>query len=1688
MTIHQQFERQVQETPDATAVTCEGESLSYRELNLRANQVGHHLMRLGVGPESLVGLYLERSLDTIVALLGVLKAGGAYLPVDSAYPSERVAFMLEDAQVEVFLTQERLLNRVPVNRARVVRIDTDWNEIAQEPGTNPVSGVTAANLAYVMYTSGSTGQPKGVPVQHDSVLHMFAVLLPEFGCRPSDVWTVCHSYGFDVSVWEMFGALFCGGRLVIVPQRVVQSPTELYGLIRTQQVTVILLTPSALHQLLQAGHDIGALPLRLVFVGADAFPSSVAIEALKWDVPVWNLYGPTESTIWATLKQAVAADAEYNTVPIGKPMADLTALVLDDDLRPVPAGTAAELYLGGAGLARGYFKRPALTAEKFLPDPFSATPGARLYRTGDLARTLDNGDIEHLGRLDHQVKLRGFRIELGEIEAVLGAHRAVDQCVVAAREDEPGEKRLVAYLTPVAGRDVPVRELLALAKAKLPEYMVPAAFVVLPELPLTPNKKVDRRALPAPSRVRPEYAGAWVAPGTPTEEALSEIWTGVVCLDRVGANDNFFQLGGHSLLATRMISRVRDRFQVDLSLCDVFESPTLTGLAAIVDRAQPADGSASAAIGRAARDGHLPPTFPQERVWFLQQLFPTTVAYQFQSTLRIRGRLDVPALERSLTEIISRHEICRTTFPAIDGRPVQVVHEPWPVRLDVIDLEPIPDADRSDAADRAIRAEIQHRFDLTRLPLIRWALFRVSEDEHVLLHIEHHLLHDGWSFNVFLDELVALYRAFSAGKPSPLPELAIQFADFAVWQRQWMQGEVAAAQLNYWRSALGDAPRVLDLPADRPRPAVQGLHGSSLRIELPLPLCESLRRLSRQQGATLFMTLLAAFEILMRRLTSQDDFLVGSGIANRRWPETESLIGMLVNTIALRADLSGDPTFPELLGRVRRATVDAYTHQDLPFDTLVDALQRTRDLSRNALFQVMFNFHDAPLPELSLPGATIDLVEVVSNGTAKFDLNVIVIPRSEQRVTSATSAGRSGMTMIWEYNTDLFDEATIRRFERHYQTVLEQLVADPNRRIADIPVLTEAERRRLVTEWRGKRSEFPRDSAIHDLLAQQVARTPDATAVVFADQRVTYAELNRRANQLAHFLRSRGVGVDARVGVCLERSVEMVVGLLGILKAGGAYVPLDPAHPAERSSLVLADAGVELLLTQEKFRTHLPVSAARVICLDTQWPDVATFSEDDPPPTAGAENLAYVMYTSGSTGTPKGVSVTHRSVVRLVRETDYAAFGPDEIFLQLAPMTFDASTFEVWGALLNGARLEIMPPGTVSLSELASSLRQRAITTLWLTAGLFQQMVDSELDSLRGLRQLLAGGDVLSPAHVETVLRELPACRLINGYGPTENATFTCTYQCEPNERFAGSVPIGVPIANTEVYVLDRGLEPVPIGVAGSLYVGGDGLARGYLNDAALTAEKFIPHHLSSEPGRRLYRTGDRARFLASGAIEFLGRADGQVKIRGYRVELGEIESVLARHPRVRECAVSVRGGSAADKRLVAYLVSRDASSLEPGELSAFLQTHLPGHMVPTQFVSVEQLPLTANGKVDRLALPDVALDRSAAAGAFVAPRTPAEELLAGIWATLLKLPEIGVNDNFFHLGGHSLIATRVMARVRDAFQVDLPLRRLFDAPTVAQLSAVIEQTRSRGPQPAVRAISPASSRSQQLRTPVSEV
>jgi amino acid adenylation domain-containing protein len=1585
------------------------------------------------------------------------------------YPPARNAYLLEDAGATLVVTNARhfalagRLNEAARPLLNIDELESTTPEVSLDLPVPPDAP------AYILYTSGSTGRPKGVVQNHRNVLWDIREYTNTLHICPDDRMTLLYSCSVNGAVRGIFGALLNGAALYPLDIKE-QGLNGLADLLSGEEITFFHSVPSVFRHFVATLTGTERFPkLRLIRFGGE--------RVLARDVESYREHFPDECLLYTGMGATETGHVRHyfldkrtpvtaGVVPTGYAVEGKEVLLLDDAGRESTAGHPGEIAVRSRYLALGYWHKPDATRAAFLSDP--AGGPERIFRTGDIGRMHPDGCLEHLGRKDFQVKVRGYRIEIAEIETALLGLAGVRDAVVVAREDGPGEQQLVAYVVPEPAQAPVVGELRGLLKDELPEHMVPSAFVLLEALPLTPNGKVDRRALPPPVRTCPGSNGTVVAPRTPVEEVLAGIWADALGLERVGVDDNFFELGGHSLLATRVLARLRDTLQVDLPLRSFFDRPTVAALAEVVRSESLSQGDRSAPpILPAPRDGELPLSFTQQRLWFLQQLDPASQAYHVPATLRFRGPFDLSALQDSLTEMVRRHEVLRTTFPTVRGRPAQRIHRPYLVRLPVVSLEAVSEREREGELRRLIAEEIRKPFDITRLPLVRWSVVRLGVEDHVMLRVEHHLLGDGWSFHLFLRELLALYGAFSAGRPSPLAEPPLQLADFARWQRQWMRGAVAAAQLAYWKAKLAGSPPPLELPADRPRPMVQTFRGASSRVELPPRLCAALRRMSRQEGVTLFMTMLAAFLTLLRRYTGGSDLSVGSVIANRRWRETEQMMGAVLNTVVLRADLSADPTFRELLRRVRDVTLEAYTHQDVPFDKVVEALRPERRSNYSPFCRVLFNFHDAPLPSLQLGATSVELTELIDNHSAKFDLNLIVLPLAEQRVGSAPETGDDGIVVNWEYSTDLFDGATIGRMAEHYQELLEGIAAGPGRRLSALPLLTEAERGRLLVEWNATARAYPRDACVHQVFEARAAETPDAVAVVYGDERLTYRELDRWANRLAHHLQELGVGPEVRVGIALERSIELVPALLGVLKAGGAYVPLDPSNPERRLAFMLADAQVPVLVTNRRMEERLGAHGVRVVRLDADRPRIAAASPERVGSVAGAESLAYVSYTSGSTGSPKGVAVPHRAVVRLVRGTSYARLTPDEVLLQLAPVSFDASTFEIWGALLSGARLVVAPAGALSLAELGRTLGEHGVTTLWLTAGLFRRMVGEQLEDLRGVRQLLAGGDVLSVPHVRRVLGRLPECRLVNGYGPTEATTFSCCYPApRPLAESCDSLPIGGPIANARVYVLDPDLNPAPTGVPGELYIGGDGLARGYLGRPGLTAERFVPDPFGAEPGSRLYRSGDRARWLPEGALEFLGRLDQQVKVRGYRIEPAEVEAALAEHPAVREVAIVARADPAGEKHLVAYVVPReegDEGAPPAAELRGFLQGRLPGYMVPAAFVVLGALPLTPSGKLDRAMLATLAPAAGAGLGpsaGFVAPRTTVETVLAAIWAEVVGVSRVGVHDNFFALGGDSLQAMRVVSRIRDQFAVDVPLLLLFERPTVSGLAGAVERAR----------------------------
>ncbi|HVB29717.1 MAG TPA: amino acid adenylation domain-containing protein [Terriglobia bacterium] len=1673
--LHQLFEEQVQRTPDSVAIVFEGQQLTYAQLNARANQLAHHLQTLGVGPEVPVAICMERCPEMVVGLLGILKAGGAYVPLDPAYPKERLAFMMEDAHAAVLLTRGHMAESMPEHGIHAVGLDSGWEAIARKSEKDLVSGATAENLAYILYTSGSTGQPKGVMVEHRGLCNTINWITQTLDLSAEDSCLLKTPITFDAAGRELFPTLITGGRLVIAEADGHRDSRYLAETIRSARISIFHCVSSLLQFLVEEPAFDDTLALRAVMCGGEALPTQVVERFQRSSkAKLYNVYGPTETIIDSTYWLCEGANGRSSS-PIGRPIPNARIYILNNALRPQPIGVVGHMHIGGVSLARGYLNRPELTAEKFIPDPFSAEPGARMYKTGDLARYRSDGNIEFLGRGDHQVKIRGFRIELGEIEAALRQHPTVREAAVLAREDAPGgplasfrrEKRLVAYVVAESTAD----ELRRFLKDKLPDHMVPSVFVLLDALPLLPNGKIDRRALPAPDRSRPELDKAFVAPRTPTEELLAEIWAQVLDIERVGIYDNFFDLGGHSLLATQLVSRMREAFQVEILLRRLFEVPTVAGLAESIEAArQTGQKLLAPPILPVPRNGDLALSFAQQRLWFFNQLEPGLSAYNIPAAVRLKGPLNLAALEQSLNEIVKRHESLRTTFGKVDGRPTQVIAPTLTIKLPVVDLRKLPASERETEVRRLVTAEAQRPFDLSQGPLLRGTVLRLGDEEHVGLLTMHHIVSDGWSTGILVREMATLYVGFCAGEYSPLPALPIQYADFAHWQRQWLQGEVLETQIAYWKEQLAEAPALIDLPTDHPRPAVQTFRGAHQSLVLSKHLQEGFKALGRQEGVTLFMAMLAAFKVLLYRYTSQDDLIVGTPIANRNRLETEGLIGFFVNALVLRTDLSGNPNFRDLLGRVREVCLGAYGHQDLPFDRLVEELHLKRDLSRNPLFQVMFALQNAPLRALELPGLTLIPVEGDSE-TAHFDLTLQIVDTEQ------------GLTAALVYNTDLFEADTIARMLGHFQTLLEAIVANPEQRLSDFPLLTEAERQQLLVEWNGTKTDCPRDLCIHQLFEAQVERTPDAIAVVFEAEQLAYGELNRRANQLAHHLRALGVGPEVLVAICLERSLEMVIGILGILKAGGAFVPLDPAYPKERLAFMLKDAQVPVLLTQERLVAGLAEHDAKVICLDSGWEAIARESGENLSSSTLPENLAYIIYTSGSTGRPKGVLVLHGSIADHCRNAQrYYALGSRDVVLQFASLSFDVSLEEILPTLIVGARLVIMGTNVWHPAEFHRKISEFGLTVLNLPTAYWQELAREwagvpELVSNIQPRLFIVGGDTMLPDALKLWQRTpVNSIRLLNAYGPTETTITATAFEIAPGGNTTDQrVPIGRPLASRAIYILDQHSHPVPIGVQGELYIGGVGVARGYLNRPELTAEKFIPDPFSSEPGARMYRTGDLARYRPDGNIEFLGRADHQVKIRGFRIELGENEAALRQHPAVREAAVLAREDAPGDasvslgagKRLVAYLVADSTAD----DLRRFLKDKLPDHMVPSVFVLLDALPLLPNGKIDRGALPAPDRSRPDLEKDSIAPRDDLELQLAHIWEEVLGVRPVGVRDNFFELGGHSLLAVRLFALIEKRLGKKLPLTAVFQGATVEHLAGVLRQQATPGPQNSLVAI-----------------
>ncbi|PPK38203.1 non-ribosomal peptide synthetase [Pseudomonas laurylsulfatiphila] len=1641
------LDEQARLTPQRTALLWDGGQLDFAGLHTQVNRLAHYLRDKGVGPDVCVAIACERSPQLLIGLLAIIKAGGAYVPLDPDYPAERLSYMLSDSGVELLLTQTCLLDRLPASQGVSV-IAMDTLHLDSWPSQAPGLHLQGDNLAYVIYTSGSTGQPKGVGNTHAALAERLQWMQQTYQLNETDVLMQKAPISFDVSVWEGFWPLITGSRLLIAGPGEHRDPHRIAQLVQAYGVTTLHFVPPLLSLFIDEPLSAQCTSLRRVFSGGEALPAELRNRVLAQlpAVQLHNRYGPTETAINVTHWQCSSADGERS--PIGRPLGNVICRVLDSELNPVPAGVPGELCISGSGLARGYLGRPGLTAERFVVDPLGEH-GARLYRTGDRARWTGDGVIEYLGRLDQQVKLRGFRVEPQEVEARLLAQAGVAQAVVLVRETAAGGQ-LIGYFTTTdtaESIDAQSTRLKAALTAQLPEYMVPAQLMRLDQMPLGPSGKLDRRALPEPQWQVREH----VEPVTELEQQIAGIWREVLGLTPVGLRDDFFALGGHSLLATQIISRTRQACDVELPLRALFEHSELGAFAEQVRLIQ-ASGSTNKQppIDTIDRRQAVPLSYSQQRMWFLWLMEPDSPAYNVGGMARLRGVLDVARFEAALQALIMRHETLRTTFPSVDGVARQQVHMETGVRMAWKDFTALDAEGREWQVQQLADDEAHQPFNLETGPLLRACLVKTAEQEHYFVLTLHHIVTEGWAMDIFARELSALYEAFVDDRESPLAPLPVQYLDYSVWQRQWLESGERQRQLDYWTTQLGHEHPLLELPADRPRPPVQSHQGELYRFDLSDELAARVRAFNAQHGLTLFMTMTAALATLLYRYSGQTDLRIGAPVANRIRPESEGLIGAFLNTQVLRCQLDGQMSVGELFEQVRHTVIEGQSHQDLPFDHLVEALQPPRSAAYNPLFQVMCNVQRWEFQQSrTLAGMTVEYLANDARAT-KFDLNLEVTDLDH----------RLGCCLT--YSTDLFDEPRIARMAGHWRNLLEALIADPQQRLSELPLLASGEQQRLLDSLGVEAGEHRLDQCIHYLFAEQALVRQDAPALTFAGQTLSYAELDSRANRLAWMLRERGVGPQVRVGLALERSLEMVVGLLAILKAGGAYVPLDPEYPLDRLHYMIEDSGIGLLLSDAamfKALGELPATVGRW-CLEEDAAALANFPASELPSISLAQHQAYLIYTSGSTGKPKGVVVSHGEIAMHCRAV-IERFGmrPDDCELHFYSINFDAATERLLVPLLSGAHVVLRAQGQWDAEEICGLIRRHQINVLGFTPSYGSQLAQwlATQDQTLPVRMIITGGEALTGEHLARIRAAFKPSRFFNAYGPTETVVMPlASLAPQVLEEGAGSVPIGSVIGDRVAYILDADLALVPQGATGELYVGGAGLALGYHQRPGMTAERFVADPFAADGGR-IYRTGDLVRQGADGLVEYLGRIDHQVKIRGFRIELGEIETRLLDHDAVRE-AVVLALDAPSGKQLVGYLVTDVAEQDEAQQsmlreaLKVHLKSQLPDYMVPTHLILLASMPLTGNGKLDRRALP--APDPEWNRQDYLAPTNELEVTLAQIWCEVLNVEQVGLNDNFFELGGDSILSIQVVSRARQQ-GIHFSPRDLFQHQTVQTLAAV---------------------------------
>ncbi len=1661
--VYEQILRQVHRKPGAIAVARGAESLTYDALNRHANRIAHFLLARGIGPGDIVAVHCGRTIEAITAILGVQKSGATYLPMDSLYPRDRLLYMLRDSGTKVLLTVSSLIEGLTDTPAEVVGLDAVADVLHRHSDTEPGLSPDARRPIYLIYTSGSTGRPKGAIVRHDAFDNLISWYVNYLEWQPEDALLLVTSLAFDLTQKNIFAPLVCGGVLYL-PEQEDFDPRMIVREIAVTRSTIINCTPTHAYAMVNRATEEQLSWLdRLRHLVLAGEPLDLSRLRRWWQretcrTHLTNYYGPTECTDAVTyFPISNPRKFDGHPVPIGRALPNVQLLVLNDQGQAVAPGEVGELYVGGLCVADGYINKPELTAERFVSLDIPGTPCGPWYRTGDLCRLEGDNNLVFIGRADHQVKIRGLRIEPGEIEAALRSLPEVHDAVVVVHTVAEDDIRLAAYVIPSDAALPPVEsEIRAALRQCLPYYMVPAAIVFLESFPMTPTGKVDRNPLPVPDWGISPGDRVYAAPKTETECVLAAIWQSILGIDNVGVTEDFFSLGGHSLLVVEMAIHIRDRLGVDIALRDVFKRPTIQDLARHADALREKHDAESGLISGPAVQPDIPPrgkgapvplSYPQEGMYFLEKMSPSLVEYNVPLVFELNGPLDEAALARSFDALLQRHEALRTHFAESDGMATQVADAFRPGLLQTVDLSQEVEELRYEKAISRAKALASCPFDLFQGPLLRAELYRLDDERLVLAILVHHVIFDGWSENLFVQELADCYNTFLRRRTPNLPDLSVTYFDYAAWERSVSAQQRFEKNLAYWLDYLRNyTPEPIFLNRresniDTPR------RGGLLSVRLEQRFTSALRALCGNNKTTLFAVLMAAWKAFLFRYSGTEDIVVGFVNAGRSRRELEPIIGLFANTLVLRTTVSAEIPFEALVNRVQEGTIAALEHQDLPFELLVRELAPCRTADNVPLVQSMVAGQTVPGAKWYFEGINTTPV-ALHNGTAKLPLTLL--PYEEDQ----------GLRLDLEYAANIFDDDAARRMFRHFQNLLCDALTAPEKPVGEMALL-DAEDLHLLRQWRGVSTDYPRDASISELFEAQAERLPASIALCLGEETVTYAQLNAHANRLARFLRSQGALKGGLVALCMERSKEAVTAILSTLKSGAAYVPIDPNEPEARMRLILEETRPVLVLTDRRFEGRLPSGICPVFSLDS-LPDVlSAISPDNLPERPAATDLAYVMYTSGSTGVPKGVCVEHRNVVRLVKNTNYASFGPEECHLLLAPLSFDASTFELWGSLLNGGRLAVAPPGVLSLAEIGSLVKRRQVTTLWLTAGLFHQMVDHDLESLSCVRQLLSGGDVLSVTHVRRALQTLRNTTLINGYGPTESTTFACCHPMRDLSDVGDTVSIGRPIANTSVYILDQSLRPVPAGVIGELFIGGDGLARGYLNAPDLTAEKFIPNPFSEETGNRLYRTGDLARYLPDGNIEFCGRRDNQIKIRGFRVELGEIEATLLQHSAVKEVVVLQRERVAGDKCLTAFVVLQPGQMEPAHALKEHLREKLPDYMIPADIAFLDAIPMTRNEKVDRRALLAMPVAPGVAETVFAEPRNDLEAQMCLLWSRVLQVEKVGIHDNFFEIGGHSLIAVQLLCQIEHEMNIRVGVRDLYEAPTVARFVARLPQKSS---------------------------